>query len=959
MPARSIQRFEIVAPLGAGGMGVVYRAHDPQLQRDVALKLLSSPREGLRAELTSERTLDLRAGGLPTTSTTLLSEARMMARLSHPNVLPVYEVGLDGDELFVVMELVDGANLRTWLQTPRPIPEILGVFAQTARGLAAAHAHGIVHRDLKPDNVLVGRDGRVRVGDFGLSRLAAPTGALVRVADAAGTPRYMAPELWTGAPATQASDVYAFCTTLLEALGADPMAEPSAMTAALRARGVPQAVCSALAAGRAEAPADRPPIWRILATLQPGPRRHGYTMIAVIGGAAALAGALIAVRLSRHAEAPAAQVCRPDPALVAGRWDRAIHGQLAARFAASDRAAPGAASSPAAAALLAAVDGRAAELIEAHRAVCEARARGSLSPAQAEQRAGCIERRAYELGALAHALMTARRLEPGDAEDKLLGVTSATCEGLELPALGDRVAVEAVYRRFAALDTLKAAAALAEAAAIARDAGAVGDAELETRARVVLGVKLRNADRVADSIAELERAHLRAVETGNRGQEAIALAEQSVSAVDAGDPRTAKALAAPARQLADRPGTPLAARVRVYRALGRAQVAHGEYGPAIETLSAGLALIRASQTRMPVLEILTRMDLMEGLVRVGGRERDGLTLALETADRASALLGPRAANTAVALNAVANAASFNHLHDQELEYRTRALAILASVFPPEHSQVVSQRAELAKTLRDLNQPEAARVELAKVVELAERYPGQLHRAYSYYLTNLGRATYEVGRYAEGVGYFEHGVEVMRSDDGDDHPGTLAARFDLTTMLIETERLDEAEKQIAALSQRYAHRTSPLDLREAARIRGELAARVARARRLPEVAATTARRALSELAELGAAPDYRYVTLATLGAALSDLGRPTEARPQIEAALAAARAAGAREDDLAVIELELARVELALGDRTAAARRAAQLHEVLDRYPGQPAGRRELATLLAELAAPVPGKRGHR
>src|SRR5262245_23993509 len=129
---RSIQRFRVLEEIGTGGMGAVYRAHDPQLERDVAIKVLREPSAGAREALSSHQTVDLRdrAGEA---RDGLLQEARMMARLSHPNVVPIYEVGLDGDAVFVVMEYVAGANLRAWLEAPRGPRELAAVFAQAGR----------------------------------------------------------------------------------------------------------------------------------------------------------------------------------------------------------------------------------------------------------------------------------------------------------------------------------------------------------------------------------------------------------------------------------------------------------------------------------------------------------------------------------------------------------------------------------------------------------------------------------------------------------------------------------------------------------------------------------------------------------------------------------------------------------------------------------------------------------
>ncbi len=209
-----IGRYVVRGELGRGGMGRVLRAHDPKLNREVGLK------EVQRDELGS---LGARR---------LVAEARAMAKLSHPNVVPVYDViELADDHVVVVMEYVDGQTLTKWLQEPRPWREVIAHFVQAGRGLAAAHAAGLLHRDFKPDNVLVGRDGRVRVTDFGLAREIVPeateelepatlVGSLPPTGPGSivGTLGYLAPERLFGAPADRSTDQYAFCVALWEAL---------------------------------------------------------------------------------------------------------------------------------------------------------------------------------------------------------------------------------------------------------------------------------------------------------------------------------------------------------------------------------------------------------------------------------------------------------------------------------------------------------------------------------------------------------------------------------------------------------------------------------------------------------------------------------------------------------------------------------------------------------------------
>ncbi len=219
-----IGRYDVTAVLGRGAMGVVYAARDPALDRAVAIKVL-------RTDL-----------GVPSSGgERLVREARALARLSHPNVVAVHDVGEDRGRLFVAMELVRGSTLRDWQRaSARSWAQILDVFVQAGRGLAAAHVAGILHRDFKPENVLVGDDGRVRVGDFGLARLVeaevSPAShrarndngvpverSLTATGAAVGTPAYMAPEQRRGEAIGPACDQFAFAVAFYEALwGARP-----------------------------------------------------------------------------------------------------------------------------------------------------------------------------------------------------------------------------------------------------------------------------------------------------------------------------------------------------------------------------------------------------------------------------------------------------------------------------------------------------------------------------------------------------------------------------------------------------------------------------------------------------------------------------------------------------------------------------------------------------------------
>ncbi len=305
----TIDRYVVLRRVGAGGMGVVYAAYDPQLDRKVALKLLRT-NIGLGEGEARAR---------------LVREAQAIAQLSHPNVVAVYDVGTSREgDVYVAMEFVEGDTLTQWLHRwERPWRDTLDIFREAGRGLAAAHGSGLLHRDFKPDNVLVGSDTRVRVTDFGLARslvtgshdegalaAMAPTGAfrvtLTATGAVMGTPRYMAPEQLRGQDVSAAADQFSFCVALYEALyGVHPISGDTAVKMIeenARAQtppegtGVPPWIWPILQRGLDPQPAKRfPSVAALIIELtppQPSPRRRRYIAMAaaaalVLGGAAA------------------------------------------------------------------------------------------------------------------------------------------------------------------------------------------------------------------------------------------------------------------------------------------------------------------------------------------------------------------------------------------------------------------------------------------------------------------------------------------------------------------------------------------------------------------------------------------------------------------------------------------------------------------------------------------------
>ena len=393
-PAR-IGRFTLLARIGRGGMGDVYAAHDPLLDRKVALKLLR-PGVGIDGWL--------------------LHEARAAARLAHPNVVVIHEVGeLDGG-IYIAMEHIEGVTLRVWSRGRRAQAEILEVFMLAGRGLAAAHDAGVVHRDFKPENVLLSREGellRVRVVDFGIARVTGRSSPDV-AACAMGTPAYMSPEQHQGGHVDARTDQFSFCVALHEVLtgrhpyGAD---EPDTTGEQLLARilaeerpvgerALPGWLRRVLRRGLRAAPTARySSMHTLLQELQATPARRKRRRLLTAGVALAItSSALTVASLDGLAALPCAEVTADLHAV----WDEPTRIAARAAFAGSgltnadevwERLAPR-------------LDEYADAWVVGRRQACQARHDDPTDEAS-RLREACLLRRRAEFGALASLLVRA------------------------------------------------------------------------------------------------------------------------------------------------------------------------------------------------------------------------------------------------------------------------------------------------------------------------------------------------------------------------------------------------------------------------------------------------------------------------------------------------------------------------------------------------------------------------
>jgi tetratricopeptide (TPR) repeat protein/predicted Ser/Thr protein kinase len=588
-------RYVVVDRLGAGGMGTVYVAYDMQLARRVAIKVLRPDRRGEDAQAR------------------LLLEAQTMARLTHPNVLAVHDVGTFGDGVFVAMEYVEGRTLKDWLKDKHPWRETLGVLKAAGRGLEAAHAAGVVHRDFKPANVFLGNDGRVVVGDFGIARAgetvadpsarslaslspAAPppvssrpdviaaaalsssslpssigsteTGALL------GTVGYMSPERAFEHRDDARSDQFSFCVTLYRALyGQQPFAHydlPSYLQSLLQPprappanKGVPTWLYAVVRRGLSYESSERfGSMGELLAALERDPTRR--RRLWALGACGAALVVIAGLSWAQHGRTLRAS-CRAGEALIAETWSAAAREKVGAQIIATG--APLASQFAERTQRL--LDAYAVEWARVHREASEATLiRGEQSSATMKERLACLEGERDELRALVDILSRADSVDSMHALGAAYGLpTPGTClepaAARAASALPDapipRARVNALRRAVAEADALRLTDKCSEALGVATSALVEARAipHHESEAELLMVVAACKGELEGDSAARetIEWAFAAAEAAGNDSLAAITAATVTLELADTmADTRSAERWLAIAKGIRSREG---------------------------------------------------------------------------------------------------------------------------------------------------------------------------------------------------------------------------------------------------------------------------------------------------------------------------------------------------------------------------------------------------------------------
>jgi tetratricopeptide (TPR) repeat protein/predicted Ser/Thr protein kinase len=595
-----VGRYIVERELGAGGMGVVYAARDPELDRTVAIKLL----RGVGDAAMHER---------------LRREAQALAKLAHPNVVAVHDVGTFDDGVFVAMEYVPGVTLGAWAKT-RSRREIIDAYVAAGRGLAAAHAAGIVHRDFKPDNVLVGDDHRVRVADFGLARAhgsveSAGAGDAAVSPDAdtiaagltasgaiVGTPYYMAPEQYCGEAVEPRSDQFSFCVALYTSLYAmrpfdgDRIDELWDNIAAGRireppvTRRAPRRIHAALRRGMALRPDARfPTMDALLAELRP--RARAWLAVPAVGIVAIAA----VVAWPREREAP----CTGAEAQLAGVWDGPRKLEVIASLAATQLPYAEDASRE----VVRVLDHYALGWRAMHTEACEAtRIRGDQTEDLLALRMACLDTRLHGLDGLASTLVSADRTVAERA-------VSAAHALPAIAACADLTALQAPVRppnadiakratelagQIARLNARRDAGvyrdSLPAAKALARDAQALGYRPVEASAHALVAILERDLEDYAAAKTAYEQAVL-AAEAGRDDHRAASSLIELIAVVGhgLGRPADVAPLRDRARALLERLDHPPQLEATLLEIAGDVEVEAGELDAADKDLTAAIA----------------------------------------------------------------------------------------------------------------------------------------------------------------------------------------------------------------------------------------------------------------------------------------------------------------------------------------------------------------------------------
>jgi tetratricopeptide (TPR) repeat protein len=749
IPEGTLGRYHILRELGHGSMGIVLRAYDPELARAVAIKLVrDDTRELVRGE------------------------ARALAKLRHPNVVTVYDVIVDGERMYIAMELVEGDTLRGYCKD-RPWREVLAACVRAGRGLAAAHDAGVIHRDFKPENVLCTAEGEARVSDFGLAAAADDAqlvGAIV------GTPAYMAPEVARGEPASAASDQYSFCVTTYEMLvGRRPNGEPAPLAGWL---------ARVLERGLASEPAARyPSLAALVAELENDPQTRRRRRVLVGAGAlAALATGALAVRLAT----PAQPSCAIDVRALGDAWD-------ASRKRAVSAALTAAVGDELASKTVGALDEYAAVWLAGRIDACEAtRVRGEQTEAVLDRRVACLDRGRRELGELSRVLATADAKVGGAAREAVAKLRDpAACSTSADSVPDDPLSRLIVDQGRALLDRANALDYVGkydEAEGLARQVAMpqlIGEA-LYVRARVEIDrTHHEKAESMLfDALEAAERAHddvlvatiwVDLVMTVGAQQHRFEVARSDARAADA-----ALARITPSAEL----------QLHYEYTLGGMLSAHGDLAAARDHLVKARAIADADPRRAAIAG-LVHVSLCDVERQLGDipAARGDCTKGLALLEGA---LGREHLRVAVELNTVAVLEFSAHDLDAAERDYLRAIEIFERRNSRDHLVYALALSNLGALYAERDDPALARPEFERALAMFDQYRPK-HPQRQMPLQGLASLALRSGDAESAIRYYGQVRDAMAATYTPDSPTRLVVEFDLALSYRDAKQLARAQE----------------------------------------------------------------------------------------------------------------------------------------------------------------------
>lgn len=743
----AVGRFSIVAEIGRGGMGRIYEAEDPNLQRRVALKFLLGQ-------------------GPDTHRQRLIREAQALGQLEHPNVVTVHEVGSHDGLLFIAMELVTGGTLKDWLKENPPgrltrQAEAIRLLAESGRGLLAAHGQGLIHRDIKPSNILIGTDGRPRVADFGIVRSLRLTrsgqeqtvsngegpGALVdsatltRSGSSVGTPAYMAPEQFGGGEAGEATDLFSFCVTAWEVLfGERPYrgrtvdelvesvrsAKPLARDPGL----VPDGLTAILRDGLKYRPRERPRSLKVVvdeldvfARTNPPPPPATLRRW-MVGGAIALTAAATTAGMYVALDDAACTAARDR---LQGVWDeerRVVVGE-------SLRETAVAYAGDTANRVIENLDDYTEAWIDARTTVCEATwVHGEQSESTLDVRMHCLDQRRGELRALVGVLADANGEVVERAVSSVVALTSPRACISADPGAASQLPMDPEERKA----VLAAEARTNDAEALLR-AGRYPAAQDVVREAMTMAAASKHAPtiarttyvqgRVSQMLGDYQAAVIRfkeaaegAARGGDPALEARALMSYvRVAGVHLHDPDRARGIAVGAKSALLRAGNPADLESRLALQLGASALEAREIAEAVDYLQEGLAAAKRAYPAGDVRFAEIQANLGIALAQHGNLvEAEGLLR--RALDLRESKLGPMHPAVATIAQNLANVlASRPSGLAEAIELTDRAMTIRRAVLGPDTKGVAHLWMTKARLHKQAGQPEHALIEYRRAAEI--------------------------------------------------------------------------------------------------------------------------------------------------------------------------------------------------------------------------------------------------